>query len=283
MPREALYPYEEIVERALAEDLRTGDATSRAVVPEGTRWRGAIVAREPIVACALDVAALVFTRLDTEVRIEMPAREGERLAKGAVLLRVAGDARALLAAERTALNILQRCCGIATATRTCVDAVAGLGVQILDTRKTAPGLRALDKRAVRAGGGTNHRTALDDMLLVKDNHLLAAGGLEAAVERALAGAGRLGVEIEVDSLAQLDRLLALPRLPHAVLLDNFTPDDVREGVARVAGRMYVEVSGNVTASTLRAYAEARPSGISIGALTHSVRAVDLALDFEADA
>jgi nicotinate-nucleotide pyrophosphorylase (carboxylating) len=272
---------EALVERALAEDIRSGDVTSRALVPEGLSGRAALVAREGLVVAGLAVAARCFGRLDAGVSWQAHAKDGDAVEAGSVVARVAGDLRALLTAERTALNFLQRAAGIATATRELVEAVAGTGVAILDTRKTAPGLRLLDKAAVRAGGGASHRFALDDMILVKDNHLRAAGTVGEAVRRALAAAGHsLKVEVEVDSLAQLDALLAQSRLPHAVLLDNFTPDAVREAVVRVAGRLHVEVSGGVTRTTLRAYAEAGPDAISVGALTHSVKAADLALDLE---
>jgi nicotinate-nucleotide pyrophosphorylase (carboxylating) len=268
---------EEIIERALREDVRSGDVTSQAVVPDGALGRAVLVAREPLTCCALDVAQAVFERIDPLVRVLALAREGEHVEAG-TLATVEGPLRSLLTAERTALNLLQRACGIATMTRRCVDVASPYGVQVLDTRKTAPGLRALDRRAVRAGGGTNHRHALDDMILVKDNHVAAAGGLAAAVERALAWPARLQVEVEVDSLEMLEELLSLPRQPHAVLVDNFAPQDVATAVTLVAGRMYVEVSGGVTLTTLRDFAQARPDGISLGALTHSVKACDIALD-----
>lgn len=274
------FAFAEIVERALAEDVRSGDLTSMATIPEAASGRGALVARERLVVSCLDVAELAFRKLDPNVRFSQAASEGSVAEAGAVLATAEGSLRAMLAAERTALNLLQRACGIATLTRSCVDQVADLGVQVLDTRKTAPGLRLLDKRAVRAGGGTNHRHALDDMILVKDNHVAAVGSLRAAVERALAWPARVQVEVEVDSLEALDALLALPRLPHAVLVDNFTPDEVAEAVRRAAGRLYVEVSGGVTLATIRRFAEARPSAISMGALTHSPKAADIALDLE---
>jgi nicotinate-nucleotide pyrophosphorylase (carboxylating) len=188
----------------------------------------------------------------------------------------------MLAAERTALNLVQRASGIATRTAVFVDAVKGLGVAILDTRKTAPGLRLLDKRAVRAGGGVNHRHALDDMILVKDNHVAVAGGVAEAVHRALKAAGRLRVEVEVASLDDLEDLLGLSQLPDDVLLDNFDPHEVRDAVRRIDHRMFVEVSGGVTLENVRAYAEAGPDAISVGALTHSAPAADIALDIETD-
>lgn len=270
---------EEMVARALAEDLRSGDVTSRALIPADARGRGTLLAKQAAVACALPVARLCFETLDRSVSFRAEVGEGQAVDAGTVVARVEGPLRSILAAERTALNFVQRAMGIATATRDAVDTVRGTGVAILDTRKTAPGLRVLDKLAVSAGGGTNHRHALDDMILVKDNHVAAVGSVAAAVERALAAAGHsLKVEVEVDSLEQLDELLALPRLPHVVLLDNFTPDRVREAVRRIGGRIATEVSGGVTQATLRAYAEAGPDAISLGALTHSVKACDLSLE-----
>lgn len=273
--------YEPLVQLALAEDLGTGDVTSRAIVPAGARGRGRLAAREPLVAAGLFVAARCFEAVGPGVSFEAVLGEGDRAVPGDVLAWAEGPLRDILSAERTALNFLQRSCGIATATRRLVDLVADTGVLLLDTRKTLPGFRALDKHAVRMGGGTSHRAGLDDMVLVKDNHLVAAGSLEVAVERALRAAGpALKVEVEVDGLEQLDRLLALPRLPDAVLLDNFSPGEVAEGVRRVGGRLHVEVSGGVTEETLRAFADAGPDAISLGALTHSVRAADIGLDLE---
>ncbi len=279
---ETPFLFADLVERALREDLRSGDITSAAVIPQGARGRARVIAREALACSALDVAALAFRQLDPSVRFDALAAEGEMVGAGSPLATIEGALRPMLAAERTALNLLQRACGIATLTRRCVDRIAGLGVDVLDTRKTAPGLRALDKRAVRAGGGRNHRFGLDDMILVKDNHLAAAGSLSVAVERALAWPARVQVAVEVDSLAALDALLELPRLPHAVLLDNFTPDEVRQAVTRTGGRLYVEVSGGVTLETLHDYASARPDGISMGTLTHSPKACDIALDLEVE-
>jgi nicotinate-nucleotide pyrophosphorylase (carboxylating) len=281
-PRIDLLALEELVDRALSEDVRTGDVTSRALIPPDSAGRATLLLKECATCCGLEVAELTFRRLDEAVRFETLVREGQEAAPGAVLARIEGNLRAMLAAERTALNLLQRACGIATATRACVDAVAGTGVLVLDTRKTAPGLRALDRMAVRAGGGHNHRMALDDMILVKDNHVTAVGSLTRAVALALqAGGHARKVEVEVASLSQLDELLALPRLPDAVLLDNFTPEQVREAVRRAGGRLFLEVSGGVTAATIRAHAEAGPGGISLGSLTHSVRAVDISLEVDA--
>ena len=276
-----LFPYEDLVERALAEDVRSGDVTSLALVPAGDRGRAALVARRPIVVSCLDVAGACFARLDADVSFETHATEAQRVGEDFRLATVAGDLRAILAAERTALNLVQRACGIATRTAAFVDAVKGTGVAILDTRKTAPGLRVLDKRAVRAGGGVNHRHALDDMILVKDNHVAVAGGIREAVHRALHSSGRLRVEVEVQSLEDLDELLSLSQLPDDVLLDNFHPDDVLEAVRRVDHRMFVEVSGGITLENVRTFAESRPDAISVGGLTHSAPAADVALDIDA--
>ncbi|MEM7246628.1 MAG: carboxylating nicotinate-nucleotide diphosphorylase [Acidobacteriota bacterium] len=273
------FGYEPMVEAALREDLRYGDLTSETVVPADALGRGLIVAREHLVVSGLVPAELTFRRLDPRLDVEVDADEGTEVEPGTVVMAARGPLRSLLAAERTALNFLQRASGIATLTARYVSLLDGTGVTVLDTRKTAPGLRLLDKTAVRAGGGGNHRHALDDLIMIKDNHLVAGGGLAPTVEAALRRAGHAHpVEVEVDTLEQLDELLELPRLPAAVLLDNFTPKDVATAVDRIAGRMYVEVSGGITEETIRSYAEAGPDGISSGALTHSVRAADLGLD-----
>ena len=270
---------ERLVDLALAEDLRSGDATSQACIDPDRRGEGDLVAREGLVVAGLDLARAVFRRLDPDCGFEALAADGDELAPGTVAARVSGNLRALLSAERSALNYLQRACGVATQARRLVRLIEDLPVELLDTRKTTPGLRVLEKHAVLCGGAGNHRFALDDLLMVKDNHVVAAGGLDRAVERALAAAGHAHrVEVEVDSLEQLDELLGFERLPDIVLLDNFTPEQVREGVGRVAGRIRVEVSGGIDETTLRAFAEAGPDAISMGALTHSVRSADLAFD-----
>jgi nicotinate-nucleotide pyrophosphorylase (carboxylating) len=276
-----LFPYRDIVERSLAEDIRSGDVTSLATIPAGSRGQGAIVARHALIASSVDVAGACFAHLDSRVRFEARCAEGERVGPGFLMALVEGDLRSMLAAERTALNLLQRACGIATRTAQFVDAVAGTGVAILDTRKTAPGLRVLDKRAVRAGGGVNHRHALDDMILIKDNHVAVAGSTAEAVRRALKVAGRLRVQVEVASMAELEDLLSLPQLPDDVLLDNFEPEDVRDAVRRIDHALFVEVSGGVTLQNVRALADAGPDAISIGGLTHSAPAADIALDLGA--
>jgi nicotinate-nucleotide pyrophosphorylase (carboxylating) len=275
--------YEPLVRAALLEDLGLGgDRTSEATVPRGTRARGALVARAAGVLAGLDVGLLAFRLLDPALEVECSKGDGERLALAEVLATLAGDARALLGAERTALNLLAHLSGIASATAAAV-AAAGGACAIAETRKTTPGLRALEKYAVRAGGGTNHRLRLDDAILIKDNHVALAGGVGAALERARAAAGHLvKVEIEVDTLAQLDEVLAHRELADAVLLDNFSLDDVREAVRRIAGRLLVEVSGGVSLERIAETAAAGVDVISVGALTHSVAALDIGLDIAED-
>lgn len=279
LPELPVLELERLVDLALAEDLHSGDATSQACVPAGRRGVGELIAREALVLAGLELARAVFRRLDPDCAFETGLADGASVPAGEAVARVEGDLRALLGAERSALNYLQRACGIATQARRLSGRIQDLPVELLDTRKTTPGLRVLEKHAVLCGGAGNHRFALDDLLMVKDNHVVAAGGLRPAVERALAAAGHSRrVEVEVDSLEQLDELLGLARLPDIVMLDNFTPDEVREGVKRVAGRLRVEVSGGITEESLRGFAEAGPDAISMGALTHSVRSADLAFD-----
>jgi nicotinate-nucleotide pyrophosphorylase (carboxylating) len=272
--------YDELVRRALAEDLgRAGDLTTDAIVEAGAVARAAVVARREGRVAGLDAALQAFVLLDPEVRIERLAADGDDVGAGAALARLAGRARALLTAERTALNLLGRLCGIATATRDLVRLVAGTGARIADTRKTTPTLRALEKHAVRCGGGVNHRFGLDDAVLIKDNHLAVAGSVRQAVERARARVGHLvKIEVEVDTLAQLEEALAVG--VDAVLLDNMDPVTLRRAVALVAGRAVTEASGGVRPETVRAIAETGVDLISVGWLTHSAPALDVALDFE---
>jgi nicotinate-nucleotide pyrophosphorylase (carboxylating) len=266
-----------LIDLALDEDLGRGDVTSDVIFAPDARSEGRIVAREPLVIAGTEVARAVFLRVDGASRCDLVVVDGMLLARGDVVAQVQGSTRAVLAAERTALNFLQRLSGIATLTRRFVDAVAGTRAVVCDTRKTAPGWRALDKLAVRAGGGANHRADLASGILIKDNHVAACGSVRAAVERARAAAPHgLRVEVEVDSLAQLDEALAAGA--EVILLDNFDPPTVKQAVTKIAGRAVVEVSGGVTLDNVRAYADAGPDRISVGALTHSPRAVDLALD-----
>ena len=273
---------EPVVRMALAEDLgRAGDLTGQACVPGGARMRAVFAARRAGVMAGVDCVRLALRALDPEATIEVKVRDGEAFEAGAVLVEAEADARAFLAAERTALNLLGRLCGVATLTRAYVGAVAGTKARIADTRKTTPGLRALEKHAVACGGGTNHRFGLDDAILIKDNHVAVCGGVGEAVRRARAVAGHLvKVEVEVDGLAQLDEALA--ERPDVIMLDNFSLDDLREAVRRAAasphGRPVLEASGGVTLETVRAIAETGVDVISVGALTHSAPSLDIGLD-----
>ena len=273
---------EPVVRMALTEDLgRAGDLTGQACIPEGARMRAAFAARKAGVMAGVDCVRLALRALDPGATVEVKVEDGEAFEAGAVLIEAEADARAFLAAERTALNLLGRLCGVATLTRAYVDAVAGTGARIADTRKTTPGLRALEKHAVACGGGTNHRFGLDDAILIKDNHVAVCGGVGEAVRRARAVAGHLvKVEVEVDGLAQLDE--ALVERPDVVMLDNFSLDDLREAVRRAAasthGKPVLEASGGVTLQSVRAIAEAGVDVISVGALTHSAPSLDIGLD-----
>jgi nicotinate-nucleotide pyrophosphorylase (carboxylating) len=279
LPR--LYPlqYEPILRAALAEDLgRAGDLTTDAVVDAGATATADLVARAAGTIAGLEVALHAFRLLDPELDLRADVADGEATAAGTVLARISGAARPILAAERTALNLLGRLSGVATTTARYVAAIAGTGAAIVCTRKTTPGLRALEKYAVRCGGGANHRFGLDDAVLVKDNHRVVAGGVAAAVERARRHVGHLvRIEVEVESIAQLDEALAAGA--DAVLFDNMDPGRLRAAVARVAGRAVTEASGGITLTNARAMAESGVDLLSIGALTHSSAALDVALDF----
>jgi len=269
---------QEIVREALAEDVGGGDATTLATVDAGARARATITQKAPGVLFGLDAAELTFAELDAGVAFERLAPEGVWQEAGTEVLRVEGSARALLTGERVALNLLQRLSGVATLTARYVKAVDGTGVQILDTRKTTPGLRMLEKAAVRAGGGTNHRVGLFDAILIKENHIAAAGGVQAAVERARSAYPGLPLEVECrnpDEIAQaLDA--GAPRL----LLDNMDPARLRAAVDQVAGRAELEASGRITLETVRDHAVEGLNFISVGALTHSAPALDLSLILE---
>jgi nicotinate-nucleotide pyrophosphorylase (carboxylating) len=267
-----------IVRAALAEDLgRAGDITAQACVPADARLSAVFAARKPGVISGLACARLAVCELDPSADFKALVEDGASVSAGAKLAWVECNARALLSAERTGLNLLGRLSGIATLTRAYVDAVAGTGARIVDTRKTTPGLRALEKYAVRCGGGVNHRFGLDDAILIKDNHVAACGSVGEAVRRAKAFAGHLTkVEVEVDSLAQLDEALA--EAPDVIMLDNFALADLVEAVRRTAGRIPLEASGGVNLETVRAIAETGVDVISVGALTHSVSVLDIGLD-----
>ncbi len=276
----------DLVDRALAEDVGRGDWTTEALVAPDRQARARIVARAPIVVAGLPLAAAVFGKLDRRIAVQPGSPEGGELGTGGVLLDLSGPARAILTGERTALNLLARMCGIATTTARTVRAVAGTGVEILDTRKTTPGLRRLEKYAVACGGGTNHRIGLFDAVLIKDNHRILFAG-EFSFEEAIARARRTAppgtpVELEVDTLEEFDR--ALVAGADTILLDNFTPEQaveaVRRRAARPGPRVRLEASGGIRPDTVRAWAEAGVDAISLGWLTHSAPAADLSMEFE---
>jgi nicotinate-nucleotide pyrophosphorylase (carboxylating) len=270
---------EQTVRLALEEDLgRAGDLTSDLVLPAGKHATALLVARQAGTISGLTVAEAAFHILDGSVKVRHEARDGQTVPAGTPLLAVQGGARAILAGERVALNFVGHLSGVATSTRALVDAVAGTKAKIVCTRKTTPGLRMLEKYAVRCGGGVNHRFGLDDGVLIKDNHIVAAGGIKPAVERVFAGLGHMvKVEVEVDSLEQLQ--IALELGVDTVLLDNMKPDTLCEAVKINAGRARLEASGNVTLATVRAIAETGVDYISSGAITHSAPNLDVALDF----
>ncbi|MGD8896032.1 MAG: carboxylating nicotinate-nucleotide diphosphorylase [Acidobacteriota bacterium] len=270
--------YEDIVRRALAEDLgRAGDITTNATVPADRSGEGALVARAAGRVAGLDVALLAFRALDPAAMIEVRHPDGSDVEAGTVLARVRAGARALLTGERTALNFLGHLSGIATATRDAVRRLDGLSTRVACTRKTTPGLRALEKYAVRVGGGESHRQGLDDAVLIKDNHVALAGGITPAVERARRSVGHMvKVELEVDTLAQLDEALGLDI--DVILLDNMDLDTLREAASRARGRVLTEASGGIRPENIRAVAETGVDLISLGWLTHSAPSLDVALD-----
>jgi nicotinate-nucleotide pyrophosphorylase (carboxylating) len=268
---------ERIVAAALAEDAGEGDVTTDATVDADAAGTAELVTRAPGVVAGLDAVEAVFRALDPEIRFERLVDDGQMLPAPAPVARVSGSLRAILTGERTALNFLGRLCGIATLTRRYVDAVAGTGVAILDTRKTTPGLRVLEKHAVACGGGRNHRFGLHDGVLVKDNHLRAAGSIAAAVERVRA-ATDLPIEVECDTLDQVSE--ALDAGADALLLDNMTPDGVLAAVVLARGRARLEASGSVTLNNVRAIAETGVEEISVGALTHSAPSLDVSLELK---
>jgi nicotinate-nucleotide pyrophosphorylase (carboxylating) len=269
---------EPVVRAALAEDLgRGGDVTAAACLPAGETLNAVFAARANGRIAGLDCARLAIRLMDPAARFEVVAPDGADVEKGAGLARVSGEARAVLSAERVALNLLGRLCGVATLTRAYVRAVEGTNARIVCTRKTTPGLRALEKYAVRCGGATNHRYGLDDAILIKDNHIAACGGVAHALTRARAAAGHLmKIEVEVDTLEQLDQ--ALPFRPDVIMLDNFSLENLRAAVRRVDGAVILEASGGVNLDTVRAIAETGVDAISVGALTHSAPVLDIGLD-----
>lgn len=271
--------YRDVLHRALEEDLGAGDITTEATVEPALRGRGVIVAKSDCVIAGLDIAAEAFRQLDAGASFTVHAPDGSRCAPGDIVAEVRGAAGAMLTAERTALNFLQRLSGIATLTRRFVDAAGGR-ITVLDTRKTTPTLRALEKYAVRAGGGTNHRFGLEDGILIKDNHIRLAGGVETAVARMKAAGLDLPIEIEAQSLDQVDAALAAGA--GIILLDNLSIEETREAVRRIAGRAKVEISGGVTLERMPQLAATGADYVSIGALTHSAPAADLSFELEPD-
>ena len=269
--------YRDLVRRALDEDLGAGDLTTDATVDPAQRARGVFIVKAPCVLAGLDVAAETFRQVDASVAVSARRLDGERCAPGDEIAVVNGPARALLIAERTALNFLQRLSGIATRTRQFVDAAAGR-ITVLDTRKTTPTLRALEKYAVAAGGGTNHRAGLYDAILIKDNHIRLAGGVAAAIERVRRQSPQLRIEVEAQTLAEVDEALA--SAAEIILADNMSPADVRETVVRARGRAKVEISGGVTLERIQELGGTGADYVSVGALTHSAPAVDISFEIE---
>jgi nicotinate-nucleotide pyrophosphorylase (carboxylating) len=272
------FELDEFVERVLAEDLgKGGDVTSNATIAQDARFTAEMNARQGLVIAGLDIVAAIFRALDANVRVDTLAKDGDRVDHGATLMRLSGNARAMLAAERPALNTLQHLSGVATLTRQYVDAIAGTGAVLLDTRKTIPGLRILEKFAARMGGAQNHRMRLDDGVLIKDNHVAVCGGVAEAVRRAKAANTGFEVQVEVDSVDQIEA--ALDAGADRLLLDNMDPAMLRQAVALVGGRVPLEASGGVTLHTIRFLAETGVDFISVGRITQSAPAVDIGLDY----
>jgi nicotinate-nucleotide pyrophosphorylase (carboxylating) len=279
IPFEPLHPgvYRELVRLALAEDVGRGDVTTEAVIDRGQKARGIMLSKSPCVMAGLDIASEAFRQLDPDVAVEVRRSDGDRCEPGTVVAEYRGRASALLTAERTALNFLQRLSGIATLTRRFVEAAGGRAI-VLDTRKTTPLLRALEKYAVRAGGGVNHRGGLDAGILIKDNHVRLAGGLEQAVARMRAASREMPTEVEAQTLDQVDE--ALRARAEIVLLDNLSTPEIVEAVKRCRGRAKTEISGGVTLPRMGELAATGADYISIGALTHSAPAVDISFEIE---
>ena len=272
------FDLDDFVQRVLAEDLGSGgDVTSKSTIAADARFTAEMNSREAIVVAGLDIASAFFRALDPEVEIEQPVADGYRTGPGTVLMRLSGNARAMLAAERSALNTLQHLSGVATLVRRYVDAIEGTGAVLIDTRKTLPGLRSLEKYAVRMGGAHNHRMRLDDGVLIKDNHVAVCGGVAEAVRAAKAANTGLQVQVEVDRIGQIEP--ALDAGADRLLLDNMPPPVLREAVALVAARVPLEASGGVNLDTIRAIAETGVDYISVGRITQSAPAVDIGLDY----
>ena len=272
------FDLDDFVQRTLAEDLgQGGDVTSAATIAEDARFSADMNCRGPIVVAGIEIAEAFFRKLDAQVELEVLVSDGDRLSAGTVLMRLTGGARAMLTAERSALNTLQHLSGIATLTRRYVDAIEGTGATLLDTRKTIPGLRILEKYAARMGGAQNHRMRLDDGVLIKDNHVGVCGGVAEAVRRAKAANTGLQVQVEVDRIEQIEP--ALQAGAERLLLDNMPVPVLRQAVALVAGRVPLEASGGVNLETIRGIAETGVDFISVGRITQSAPAVDIGLDY----
>jgi nicotinate-nucleotide pyrophosphorylase (carboxylating) len=272
------FDIDEFVRRVLAEDLGLGgDVTSKATIAKDARFTAKMNVRQPIVVAGIEIAAAFFRALDGRVQIDLMAKDGDRAEKGMTLMHLVGNAHAMLAAERSALNTLQHLSGIATLTRQYVDAIAGTGVVLLDTRKTVPGLRVLEKFAARMGGAQNHRMRLDDGVLIKDNHVAVCGGVAQAVHRAKSAKTGFQVQVEVDRIDQIEPALAAGA--DRLLLDNMDPAMLREAVRVVASRVPLEASGGVTLETIRFLAETGVDFVSVGRITQSAPAVDIGLDY----
>lgn len=272
--------YREVVRRALAEDLGWGDVTTEATVRPDQRARGVLLVKSTCVIAGIQVAEEAFRQLDPAISFEIHRHDGQRCSPGDIVAEVRGSAAAMLTAERTALNLLQRMSGIATLTRAFVDAAGG-GILVLDTRKTTPTLRVLEKYSVRAGGGANHRSGLDDGILIKDNHIRLAGGVEEAIRRTKEARHEMPIEVEAQSLDQVDAAIAGGA--DIILLDNLPLERIREAVRRVGGRAKIEVSGGVTVECIRELARTGAEYVSVGALTHSAPAADISFELEPDA
>ena len=278
MPLPESFDVAEFVQRVLAEDLgNLGDVTSKATIAADARFSAEMNCRQAIVLAGLEIAAGFFRALDADVQIELPAKDGDRVIHATTVMRLSGNARAMLAVERSALNTLQHLCGIATMTRQYVDAIAGTGAILIDTRKTIPGLRVLEKYAVRMGGAQNHRMRLDDGVLIKDNHVAVCGGVAEAVRRAKGASTGLQVQVEVDRIDQIEP--ALDAGADRLLLDNMDPAMLREAVKLVAGRAPLEASGGITLETIRFIGETGIDFVSVGRITQSAPAVDIGLDY----
>ncbi len=267
-----------IIEQALAEDIGPGDVTSEAIIPSDSTATAEIKAKQDLVLAGVGAAEEVFRVLDPGIRFTPLAKDGDRLPAGSAIAKLSGRTKVLLAGERVALNLLQHLSGIATLTSQYVGKLSGTKARVLDTRKTIPGLRQLEKYAVRMGGGQNHRMGLYDMVLIKDNHIKAAGGITAAIEGARKKAGGLKIEIETRNLEEVREALAVR--PDIIMLDNMPPETMREAVRLIAGRALVEASGNVSLNTIRAIAETGVDYISAGSLTHSAPAADISMKIQ---